>query len=127
MEGVQVVKHAAFPGFVLGPEAADKPWDKTHEKVLSHTAHVRALDVYLRGRARAYRSLTFSVLRFRLQVTCPTPGLPRSEAAAISSMVSAPVYAIPAVVATRLIAMGCAFSPPLTRQSLHVRRRCEWR
>lgn len=112
MEGVHVVKYATCLGYVIGPEAGPKRWDKTHQKFQSRVAHVKSLAVHLRDRVRAYRSLAFSTLTYRAQLVSPSPALLRSEAAAISSVMAAPMYALPPPLAARLGALGCAFSTP---------------
>lgn len=118
MEAVQVVRQATSLGFVIGPDSAPLRWGTAHEKHLSRCAHVRSVSVHFRDCLRAYRSLLFSVLSFRLQLAV------RSEAASISSVPATPMYAVRPVMASGLGAFGCDFAPPELSATARAAQMC---
>lgn len=102
-----VAGSARYLGVLIGPRAGAHFWDRAIGKFAHRCVALHASPAHLANKVTRYITHCLSVLLFLGQLAPPNPQMRRVEAATVSSMCSAPVYAITPDMLASLAQLGC--------------------
>ena len=104
--GILIQSSGKYLGYLVGPSAATKVWDKPSSKFLRRVRHVRGLGLSLFETSIAFGVFAFSVLRFTLQLVSVSTALTSMYGIALDIVTGTPRYAYGASILCHLQTLG---------------------
>ena len=104
--GILIQSSGKYLGYLVGPSAATKVWDKPSSKFFRRVRHVRGLGLSLLETSIAFGIFAFSVLRFTLQLVSVSTTLTSMYGIALDIVTGTPRYAYGASILCHLQTLG---------------------